>query len=64
MVFCGTSGLFGGQRVVLLFADNILIVPDFAVFVRPAVVRPVERDFAVVFFVVFAMIISPIFQNN
>jgi hypothetical protein len=42
--------LFGGLRVVLLFADNILIVPTF-----PFAFATVF--FAVVFFVVFAMII-------
>jgi hypothetical protein len=30
MVYCGISGLFGGRRVPLLFAANILIVPVFA----------------------------------
>jgi hypothetical protein len=33
MVVCGTSGLFGGRRVVLPVADNslMLFVPVFAV---------------------------------
>jgi hypothetical protein len=41
MVACGTSGLFGGRRVVLPFADNSLIPAFFA------------RGFLVVAFVVF-----------
>jgi hypothetical protein len=52
MVFCGTSGLFGGRRVDG-FADNILIVPAFvfaAGFFAVVVFFVVDFGLAICFF--------------
>jgi hypothetical protein len=64
MVYCGTSELFGGLRVLLLFADNILIVPFFAedaVFPLAVVVFRTEADDFAFDPFGLAMIISPLF---
>jgi hypothetical protein len=63
MVACGISGLFGGRFAVLLFADNILIVPVFALAVGASLWFgfAVVVFFVPVVFVVFAMIVISFF---